>query len=607
MIAPSERCLSSTATLSILLLAIAALLPNALLAEASPTVDRYIVQGSNLDAARSAVEHVGGQATHELEIIGAVAATLSAPQVADLEAMTAFTRVFPDSSVQVASTTCTVVGSSELVFDGRKVRWYLTNAGSESVLIDTVSVTWPNDMRKLKKIKVRGSDIYTEARVPPSTTITSGWRSDLNRRQIAPGATDELFFEFESNATTDPGAYSFSVGFAQGCSVGFDPVGSDGGGDDGSTGDGSNDPPPPAECLISGENTLDFDKNKVEWILTNNGAATARLDRIQIIWPGNAKGLKKIKFGSDIFQRLIPTPTATIDSGWRGSERDRELAGQDSEVLKFEFENTAVSDPGKYTIELDFADGCSLEYAAAGVLEDSHPTLATHYPSLVGADQLHLEGITGRGVTVAFLDTGNSLVSKTIHYNADSQWRYLAQYSATGDYLNEYGDPFFGQTGQDVMGHGSHLISAALSAKSTSDGKYNGVAPGADLVTIRAFGGDGSGYYSDVIRGIDWIVQNKDRYGIRVLNLSFSATPVSYYWDDPLNQAVMAAWQAGIAVVASAGNGGPDPMTIGVPGNVPYIITVGAMTDSYTPAIVDDDHLASFSSAGPTLEGFVKQ
>ena len=76
---------------------------------------------------------------------------------------------------------------------------------------------------------------------------------------------------------------------------------------------------------------------------------------------------------------------------------------------------------------------------------------------------------------------------------------------------------------------------------------------------------------------------NKDAYNIRVLNLSFSAPPQSYYWDDPLNQAVMRAWQAGIVVVASAGNTGPDPMTIGVPGNVPYVITVGAMTDNYTP------------------------
>jgi serine protease AprX len=68
----------------------------------------------------------------------------------------------------------------------------------------------------------------------------------------------------------------------------------------------------------------------------------------------------------------------------------------------------------------------------------------------------------------------------------------------------------------------------------------------------------------------------------------------------------MKAWQAGIVVVASAGNTGPDPMTIGVPGNVPYVITVGAMTDNYTELDAGDDKIATFSAAGPTFEGFVK-
>ena len=68
----------------------------------------------------------------------------------------------------------------------------------------------------------------------------------------------------------------------------------------------------------------------------------------------------------------------------------------------------------------------------------------------------------------------------------------------------------------------------------------------------------------------------------------------------------MAAWQAGIVVVTSAGNTGPDPMTVGVPGNVPYVITVGAMTDNFTAEDPSDDFLASFSSTGPTTERFVK-
>ena len=68
----------------------------------------------------------------------------------------------------------------------------------------------------------------------------------------------------------------------------------------------------------------------------------------------------------------------------------------------------------------------------------------------------------------------------------------------------------------------------------------------------------------------------------------------------------MAAWDAGITVVAAAGNTGPDPMTIGVPGNNPYVITVGAMSDDYEPDDMSSDSLASFSSAGPTYEAFVK-
>ena len=68
----------------------------------------------------------------------------------------------------------------------------------------------------------------------------------------------------------------------------------------------------------------------------------------------------------------------------------------------------------------------------------------------------------------------------------------------------------------------------------------------------------------------------------------------------------MRAWQAGIVVAAAAGNTGPQPMSIGVPGNVPYVITAGAMSDNFTPGDPTDDFLASFSSSGPTVEGFVK-
>jgi serine protease AprX len=125
-------------------------------------------------------------------------------------------------------------------------------------------------------------------------------------------------------------------------------------------------------------------------------------------------------------------------------------------------------------------------------------------------------------------------------------------------------------------------------------------------VVVKAFNPDGSGTYADVIKGIGWIVANKAKYNIRILNASFSAPVRSWYWEDPLNKAIMKAWKAGIVVVASAGNTGPRPMTVGVPGNNPYVITVDAMTDNYTPTNGADDRLASFSATGPTYEGFVK-
>src|SRR6202022_5054514 len=99
---------------------------------------------------------------------------------------------------------------------------------------------------------------------------------------------------------------------------------------------------------------------------------------------------------------------------------------------------------------------------------------------------------------------------------------------------------------------------------------YLSIAPQANLVAVRAFDGTGSGRYADVIAGLNWIVANRTKYNIRVLNLSFGAPPQSNYWDDPLNQAVMAAWQAGIVVVTAPGNEGPAAMTTGGPGTVPY-------------------------------------
>ncbi len=162
----------------------------------------------------------------------------------------------------------------------------------------------------------------------------------------------------------------------------------------------------------------------------------------------------------------------------------------------------------------------------------------------------------------------------------------------------------------DQHGHGTHVISTIVDNRPATlvagqPATAVGVAPKVNLVVARALDKDGAGTYADVIAAIQWVVENRTTYNIRVLNLSIY-TPVSGpYWADPLNQAVMRAWQSGIVVVVAAGNSGPGAGTITVPGNLPYIISVGAIKSGrYTES--GEDELAGYSSRGPTESAFVK-
>ena len=196
-----------------------------------------------------------------------------------------------------------------------------------------------------------------------------------------------------------------------------------------------------------------------------------------------------------------------------------------------------------------------IKVSANPVVKNANDKAETFYPTLVRANELHALGIKGTGISIAVLDTG--LAASTEH-------DLSARVQASADFVGSAaGTPVTG----DPSGHGTHVASIAASGVLPKHStKHHGIAPSAGLVVVRAFDAAGLGSYLDVIEGINWVVANRAQHNIRVLNLSFSAPPQSHYWDDPLNQAVMAAWKAGIVVVASAGNSGPQPMTIGVPG-----------------------------------------
>jgi serine protease AprX len=222
---------------------------------------------------------------------------------------------------------------------------------------------------------------------------------------------------------------------------------------------------------------------------------------------------------------------------------------------------------------------------------------ATDYPDVVGADVTWQSGVIGQGVTVAVVDTGLGL-HKGVTRNIDG--RLLGRIVGWVDFVDKKLLP------HDPNGHGTHVAGIIANSQVGEDGEWNGVAPGVKLVGVRVLDKTGSGTYERVIQGVQWVVQHQRQYKIKVMNLSLVSTAQSPYWADPLDQAVMKAWASGITVVVAAGNSGPSPMTIGVPGNTPYVITVGAFTDNYTPNDWSDDYVTPFSAAGPTLDGFVK-
>ncbi len=206
-----------------------------------------------------------------------------------------------------------------------------------------------------------------------------------------------------------------------------------------------------------------------------------------------------------------------------------------------------------------------------------------------GSTQLASGGDTGQGVTVAVVDTG-------IDNLPDFSGRLVG-----GVDLTNQNNPY-----QDSYGHGTFVAGLIAGNGASSAGQYPGEAPGAKLVSIKVAGADGTTHLGTLISGLQWAVDHRSTYGIKVLNISLGFQPSQSTVRNPVDQAVEAVWNSGIAVVASAGNAGPFDGTILAPGDDPLVITAGALDDMATASITDDE-MNDFSSAGPTSpDGWIK-
>jgi serine protease AprX len=212
----------------------------------------------------------------------------------------------------------------------------------------------------------------------------------------------------------------------------------------------------------------------------------------------------------------------------------------------------------------------------------------------VNADLAWASGWTGNGVGIAIVDSGIAASA-----DLDQMGNGLSRVV----YAESFGDL---NGTHDAYGHGTHVAGIVAGDGAGSTGKYRGIAPDARLINLRVLDHTGAGSDSAVIAAIMRAIELKDKYGIRVLNLSLGRPVFESHTLDPLCQAVEAAWQAGIVVVVAAGNDGRDNAsvtqgygTILAPGNDPYVITVGAMKSMNTYGRADD-LIASYSSKGPT-------
>src|SRR5438093_9037641 len=210
-------------------------------------------------------------------------------------------------------------------------------------------------------------------------------------------------------------------------------------------------------------------------------------------------------------------------------------------------------------------------------------------------------GVTGAGVGVAVIDSGVATWHDDLTNHTTASYPYGDQrVSAFVDFVNGQTLPY------DDNGHGTHVSGIIAGNGTDSNGQKAGVAPDAKIVSLKVLDANGAGTISNIIQALDWVVANRTTYNIRVANLSVGAGVHESYWTDPLTLAAKRAVDAGVVIVAAAGNIGKNPLGqtqyggIMAPGNAPWVLTVGASSTQGTPAR-GDDVMAGYSSRGPTF------
>lgn len=207
---------------------------------------------------------------------------------------------------------------------------------------------------------------------------------------------------------------------------------------------------------------------------------------------------------------------------------------------------------------------------------------------LIHIERAYQMGLTGRNVTVAVMDTG------------------IVKHPDFGGRIIHFKDFCNGKISlYDDNGHGTHVSGiiagdGSLSADAHGMRLYSGIAPEANLIALKVLDRNGNGNTSHVLECMDWILKNKEKFQIRLLNISVGMLSTAGHTEQrELLAAVDTAWDAGIMVVTAAGNNGPTENSVTIPGISRKVLTVGSLDDII--ATGGKGRLAKgYSGTGPT-------
>lgn len=281
-------------------------------------------------------------------------------------------------------------------------------------------------------------------------------------------------------------------------------------------------------------------------------------------------------------------------------------------ALQLELPPSAVAE----LAELDEVTDLSLDREVKAFGGATVPPVDSHIATTTGSNGARVlndaagNNLDGRGVGVVVMDSGADAS------NFQFQNKQGLRIMTSVDFVNDG----FGTA--DPYGHGSHVMGISSASDGnpgpTYSNKYAGVARKVDLVNLRVLNANGQGNVSAVLSAIDWVLAHPTvtfkepitggltrTVPLKIVNISFGAVATTSYKNDPLCQAVRRLVNAGIVVVAAAGNDGKDINgnkiygAIHAPGNDPSVITVGASNTKGTDTRTDDV-VASYSSRGQT-------